>query len=269
MMSKKDKNKLDREAMDSYTKKLISRVPLFERSFYFLFNFLVPLHPSCTYFDRESCTISFRNCDFMKDPAFIKGWNARMEICPTWKEGKWLLHVTQWAVEHAKKLDGDFVECGVFKGSQAMFNIVYLDFNKLKDKKYYLFDTYEGFDPKWSSKEELEVYKDFYPDSYQFVKDAFKPYPNVVIVKGPVPDTLSKVDIEEVAYLSIDMGAVLPEVEALKFFWPKMVGGWIIVLDNYGLPGHEKLRKCHDEFASSVGVKILSLQTGQGIMIKP
>jgi len=51
------------------------------------------------------------------------------------------INVNQWAAYHAKKLKGDFVECGVGKGSLAMSNITYIDFKTLKDRKYYLFDT--------------------------------------------------------------------------------------------------------------------------------
>jgi hypothetical protein len=130
-------------------------------------------------------------------------------------------------------------------------------------------DTFCGLDEEFCTKDEYLRFKDTYSDCYQFVVDSFKEYPNVVIVKGPVPKTLSQVNIEKVAYLSIDMNCALPELEALKYFWPRLEPGAIVVLDDYGWPTFENQKAVADDFASSVGTKILSLPTGQGILIKP
>jgi hypothetical protein len=91
----------------------------------------------------------------------------------------------------------------------------------------------------------------------------------VVLIRGPVPDTLSQVDIHKVAYLSIDMNCTGPEEEALRHFWPKMSPGGIVVLDDYGFSGHESQKRAADRVALSVGVQVLSLPTGQGVMVKP
>lgn len=62
----------------------------------------------------------------------------------------------------------------------------YLDFNSL-DRKFYLFDTYNGLDKRFSTEKEYDKFKDQYPDSYQFVKDSFKDYKNVILVGGGNP----------------------------------------------------------------------------------
>ena len=219
-------------------------------------------------YNMEGLTTN-KNCDFMKDPEFIKGYAAAMKQQYTPNLGGWIVHINHWAAFHAKQLEGDFVECGVYKGRYAMSNIIYTDFKSLKDRKYYLFDTFCGLDKKFSSQKECLSYKNAYPDCYEFIVNSFKEYPNVVIIKGPVPETLSQVDIKKVAYLSIDMNCVLPEVEALKFFWPKLETGGIVILDDYGQPGHENQKKAMDNFALSAGVKVLPLSTGQGMIIKP
>lgn len=213
--------------------------------------------------------ITNKNCDFMKDPEFIKAYDAAMKQHYMPDTDVWRYHVNQWAAFHAKQLKGDFVECGVYKGSITMSNIIYIDFKALKDRKYYLFDTFCGLDEEFSTKDEYFRFEDSYPDCYEFVVDSFKAYPNVVIVKGVVPNTLSQVHIEKVAYLSIDMNSALPELEALKYFWPKVVPGGIVVLDDYGWPTCENQKAVADNFASSVGVKVLSLPNGQGIVVKP
>jgi hypothetical protein len=64
------------------------------------------------------------------------------------------------------------------------------------------------------------------------------------------------------------MNCAIPEQEALRYFWPKMESGGIIVLDDYGFSGHESQKRVADEFAVSVGAKVLSLPTGQGLILK-
>lgn len=213
--------------------------------------------------------ITTANCDFMKDPEFIKarksGDNHGGDVSDA---GYWTGHVQLWAVSYAKKLKGDFVECGVYRGGGAITTMTYINFKSLKNRKYYLFDTFNGLDKRFSTKEEYLTYKGVYPDSYEEVKNLFKDYSNVVIVKGPVPTTLSEVDIQKVAYLHIDMNSALPEMMAIKYFWPKLESGGIILFDDYGRPGHENQKKVADDFALSVNAKILSLPTGQGLMIK-
>jgi hypothetical protein len=219
-----------------------------------------------TYF--KAGMITNKNCDFIQDPKFIKSYNAAMRQHNMPDTDTWRYHVNHWAISYAEKLKGDFVECGVYKGSIAMSNIVYIDFKAMKNRKYYLFDTFCGLDEKLSTKDEYNRMKDIYSDCYDFVVDSFKKYPNVVIVKGVVPESLTKVKIGAVSYLSIDMNAAKPELEALKYFWPKLVEGAIIVLDDYGWPCCEKQKEVADNFVKSVGAMVLSLPNGQGLIIK-
>lgn len=218
---------------------------------------------------NEFDVTSRRNTEFLKEPDYIKAFEAGNKQCDGEARVRWLMHVNQWAAFHAKQLRGDFVECGVWRGVISMSNIVYIDFKSMTDRKYYLFDTFCGLDSEFSTQEELDKYKNAYPDGYDFVVNSFKDWPNVIIVRGAIPRTLTKVDIKEVVYLHIDMNCVLPEVEAIKFFWPKLVAGGIVILDDYAHMGHKGQKKAMDEFASSRGVKILSFPTGQGLLIKP
>jgi len=105
-------------------------------------------------------------------------------------------------------------------------------------------------------------------DIYEEVKETFKDF-NVKIIKGAVPDTLTQVDSNKICYLSIDMNCVQPEIDALNFFWDKMVKGGVIILDDYGYANSfNDQKEAHDKFAKSKGVKILSLPTCQGLIIK-
>ena len=64
------------------------------------------------------------------------------------------------------------------------------------------------------------------------------------------------------------MNCALPERAALEFFWDTLSRGAIVLLDDYGYRGHECQREAIDEAAREKDVQVLSLPTGQGLIIK-
>lgn len=217
---------------------------------------------------REDGLVTVNNCDFIKTPKFKVAYEAALNQQAGVKI-HWRAHVIQWAASHASKLKGDFVECGVNRAFLSMSAMHYINFREMTERKFYLFDTYSGLVPEQVTKEDRAARRNYYSDCYEFVKDSFRDYKNVAIVKGIVPDSLDTVDIDSVAYLSIDMNCVEPEVAALEYFWPKMVSGGVIILDDYGFPGHESQKQAADKFAAEKNVDVLSVPTGQGMILKP
>jgi O-methyltransferase len=217
---------------------------------------------------------TYHNADFINTPRFAEVYREVKEIGGNLLKNydiQWRIHVITYFANVVKNLEGDFVDCGVNTGFCPMAVIKYTNFNTL-NKKYFLFDTFEGMDPRFSTEYEMERSAKLgygkQANIYEQVSERFSPY-NVQIVKGAIPDTLSGFTGDKVAYLSIDMNCVLPEVQALEFFWDKMVKGGVIVLDDYGYPGCLDQKMAHDAFAKSKGVEVMSLPTCQGIIIKP
>jgi O-methyltransferase len=182
----------------------------------------------------------------------------------------WRAHVACWAASQAARLPGDFIECGVNRGGLALTTMRYTSFEMLS-KRYFLLDTFNGLDSNYviSGETSTDKMAGAYTECYDDVCKTFADSPHVVIVRGSVPDTLPMVDTEQVAYLSLDMNCVQPEVAAADYFWPKLVPGAIMLLDDYGWPGHEAQREGFDEFAGRREITILSLPTGQGVIVKP
>lgn len=218
------------------------------------------------------------NCDFMKDPKFMRAYNLgkATDVNGTVLKNYdifWRIHVLCWAANHVKNTPGDFVDCGVNTGIFSRAVIDYIDFNST-GKTYFLLDTFEGLDPRFSSAYEMgqelnEKYRRHKDTLYDQVKETFSPF-NVKVIKGAVPETLPLVTSDKIAYLSVDMNCVQPEADTLEYFWDKMSPGGIIILDDYGygnVTNHQKA--AHDAFAASKGVQVLSLPTCQGIIIKP
>jgi hypothetical protein len=223
-----------------------------------------------------------KNAAFVDDERFLRAYRRGMQSGHHMGRPKgsdadihieWRVHVVLWAAMRGVQLAGDFVECGVNTGVYSLAICDYLDFNRL-DKHFWLLDTFRGIPEEQISAREkaagrAEMSALYYSDCFELARKSFAPWPRARLVRGAVPDTLSEVAAERVAFLSLDMNVALPEVAALEHFWPKLSLGACVVLDDYGWCGHEEQRDAMDAFAHRMGVPILSLPTGQGLMIKP
>ncbi len=218
------------------------------------------------------------NSDFKDEDYFKKSYNLAVNLGLAagdkiiYTKLRWRAHVICWAATQAKNLDGDFVECGVAKGFFSRIAMEYIGFKDLP-KTFYLMDTFEGLSGKYLTDKEKKgreklILKWDYGTSYEQVVDTFKNFKNVRIIKGAVPETLPQVTSPKIAYLSIDMNCVIPEIAAAEYFWNKLVPGGVIILDDYGHAGHEEQKYAFDDFAKRKGVQILCLPTGQGLIIK-
>lgn len=222
-------------------------------------------------YDRDGLR-TIHNCDFINDPAFARAYQAGRSL-DSWFGGdlEWRVHTLFWAAERGCKLDGDFVECGVHRGGFSKAIIEYIDFGQITDKRFFLLDSFEGMSAEHLVDAEIENELLDYPyeGNYESVVKTFAEYTNVVVVKGRIPETLSQVRSEKIAFLSIDLNNALPEIAAAEYFWDKLVSGAAIVLDDYGWKKHIVQKQAFDEFAGRKGVPILSLPTGQGLIVKP
>jgi O-methyltransferase len=217
--------------------------------------------------------ITSNNCDFITEPHFAKAYALAAATKP-WSGFtlQWRVYNMCWFADYVKLLPGDFVECGVNTGAYARAIIEYINFKDL-DKTFYLLDTFSGLPEQLvNEKERLigldKMYKNNYTDVYEEVLKTFAGF-NVSVIKGIVPDTLQEVKADRICFLSLDMNMVTPEIAAINFFWDKLVPGGIVMLDDYGFPPHITQKKAFDQFALEKSVAILTMPTGQGIIIKP
>src|ERR1019366_5855066 len=66
--------------------------------------------------------IGFHNTDWMKEPRFQAAYKAGQQTGSYPPEAKihWRVHVLNWAADVGRRLEGDFVECGVNKGGFSL-----------------------------------------------------------------------------------------------------------------------------------------------------
>ncbi|MEO6231186.1 MAG: TylF/MycF/NovP-related O-methyltransferase [Ferruginibacter sp.] len=225
-------------------------------------------YPEFPYFHDGLATM--HKHDFMTDERFINAFSEAEKFLLAPKM-YWRTYIICWAASKGVCLEGDFVECGVFKGGFAKAVISYTQFEKL-NKTYFLFDTFNGLSKDHSSDKEKTrefAYYRYQEDYFEEASNNFINYDNVKLVKGIVPESLQKVEISKVAFLSLDMNSAIPEEHALNYFWDKLSSGAVIVFDDYGFNGYEEQKIVHDEFALSKNLQVLLLPTGQGLLFKP
>jgi len=224
-------------------------------------------------YDQE-CFITIHHHDFMDEPRFKEAYARASEMEGGEPPVHWRTHVAVWLAEQAFRLDGDFVECGVYNGFTNHVIMHYNDWNQ-QDRSFFMFDTFEGLVEHLLNDEErkigrIKINEKLYSESvYEQAAARLEEFDRVHLVRGAVPDTLNDVKIDRVAYLSLDMNCAGPEIAALRHFWPKLVAGGVVLLDDYAFRGFEPQLKAHNELAEELGYSILSLPTGQGIILKP
>ena len=216
---------------------------------------------------------------FRRDPAFQaayqRGVEASRGVDPQFE---WRVHVALWAATAAVPLPGHFVECGVNAGFISSAIMQRLDWRRI-DKRFYLIDTFAGPDVSQFSPEEVQhgrraiaekaLAAGAYLTSVDAVRSNFAEWPNAVVVQGRIPDVLATLDAGSVAFLHIDLNCALPERAALAYFWERLSPGALVLLDDYCYFGHDYQARAIDDLAHSLGVEVLSLPTGQGLILKP
>ena len=221
---------------------------------------------------------SVHNHEFMQDPAFEAAYRRGVKAAGADYNWHWRVHVGLWAARHAIQLPGDFVECGVNRGFMSSAIMSLLDWDR-HGRTFHLLDTFSGVDERFVSEEDRrvgvidrnrrEIDSGFYTFDFKEVQANFSEWRNVNIIPGTVPETLPGVAAERIAFLHLDMNCSPPETAAAEYFWSKLSPGAPILLDDYAYIGYRSQKIAMDEFAASKGVSVLSLPTGQGLILKP
>ncbi len=107
-----------------------------------------------------------------------------------------------------------------------------------------------------------------YVTDLERIRGNFAEWPDAVIVQGTVPDVLPAIGASCVAFLHLDMNSAYPEQQALEYFWPRLSPAAMILLDDYTYRGYEQQTMAIDRVAAEVGASVLSLPTGQGLIVK-
>ena len=155
----------------------------------------------------------------------------------------------------SNKIDGEIVECGVFKGANCRFICDYLKTNGFEDKKIYLYDTFEGMptasseDININSKKNYNEYldnnskssslKNFY--RYENINNVEKNLLStkydknkIFFIKGLVEETIPKKIPEKICLLILDTDYYKSTKHELNHLYPLLIRGGVLIIDDYG-----------------------------------
>ena len=164
------------------------------------------------------------------------------------------MYVLSQAIKYIKNrnLDGDFVECGIWKGGNI---ILFNKFNLIYDlkKKIYGFDTFLGMvepEPEVDKHNNIEAItikknyginklSDWCYCSYDDVKKNISKnttLDNIILIKGKVENTLlEEINLpEKISILRLDTDWYRSTKIELEVLYERLVKGGILIIDDYG-----------------------------------
>lgn len=203
-----------------------------------------------------------RNLSFLEDDALMKAFHAHAQT-DVEKAILWRMSTVLWGVRNGLRLEGDFVECACYKGTTARIVCDAVNFAGHPDRHYYLYDLFDH-DPSLPHHAMPEHSKQLYAQ----VQARFADLPNVTVTQGKVPDVLSEVAPQKIAFMHLDLNNADAEVGALDVLFERMVPGAVLVLDDYGWLGYRAQKLAEDPWFARYGYRVLELPTGQGLLIK-
>lgn len=149
-----------------------------------------------------------------------------------------LTHLAQLAEEQAAKHDGDFVECGVYKGGTALILAQALKAGSSKHRVH-LLDAWQGMPPPGKEDAGTSIPEKFFADSSEKeVKKLLRSsglHRYCKTHKGWFKDTLPKI-AGPFSLVHIDCDLFAPVLECLSYCMPRMSPTGVIVVDDYGEP---------------------------------
>jgi O-methyltransferase len=172
------------------------------------------------------------------------------------------------------QIEGDIVECGVWRGGSAMMIAKMLHKRGITNRKVYLYDTFEGMSAP--TKEDVDVDGSFAGKLMEDQKDdkinsvwcladlndvstnmkltQFKEE-NIVYVEGKVEDTIPGTIPSKIALLRLDTDWYFSTKHELIHLYPLLVKNGILIIDDYG--HWQGCKKAVNEYFEEHKIKML------------
>ncbi|MBO6805948.1 TylF/MycF/NovP-related O-methyltransferase [Thalassospira sp.] len=152
--------------------------------------------------------------------------------------------------------EGDIAECGCWKG-QSTYMIAKL-IQQRGEASFHVFDSFEGL----SSFEDQDIDRNKTRDlthldsrRKHFASDEAKVRANlrnfnfISFYRGWIPDRFPEVEWASYKFVHIDVDMYQPYIDSIRFFYPRMLRGGVLVFDDYGSSGFPGARRAVDELA--------------------
>ena len=183
-------------------------------------------------------------------------------------------HALYKAVQHIiiNDVEGDVVECGVWRGGSTMLAALTMKSLNETDKNIYLYDTFAGMSEptehdvsitgkasnhKWKSLQRGNINTWDYASQEDVAKNVNStgyPKEKLFFVKGKVEDTIPKTIPAKISLLRLDTDWYESTAHELEHLFPRLSKGGILIIDDYG---HWRgARKAVDEYIKNNNITI-------------
>lgn len=209
------------------------------------------------------------------EDSFKEIWESVSKFTMTSVERGYALYKSiDYVIEN--EIDGDFVECGVWKGGSCMLIAIALLRRGVSDRKMYLYDTFEGMtEPgendfiawngrsvheKWESdkagkSENFTGWAVGLEDVRQNLLGTGYPEENLVFIKGPVEEQLKTKRPQTISLLRLDTDWYESTKAELQHLYPLLSEAGVMILDDYG--HFTGAKKAVDEYFSDYPKPVL------------
>jgi len=170
---------------------------------------------------------------------------------------------------------GDYAELGTYRGISARLILRHMH----PDAELHCFDTFDGFDDKDTRAETPEVRNRGIDGAFsdtslrraeKYILDGKSSDDRLCFHKGFFPDTFKGLEKHSWRFVHLDPDLYAPTLDGLKFFYPRLVPGGVILLHDY-YSFFAGVRRAADEYFTPLGIVVMPMvdKAGTGIVIKP
>lgn len=164
-------------------------------------------------------------------------------------------------------IPGDTAECGVFQGAGSYLMCKANESSAFPERTHHAFDSFEGLsqpsieDGSFWTRGDLSA-------TVEATAANLAEFRHLEIHKGWIPEVLAVADERSFSFVHIDVDLYSPTIESLRFFYPRMSPGGIILCDDYGFSSCPGATRAVDEFLAGKEESMLALSCGGGFLIK-
>jgi hypothetical protein len=202
---------------------------------------------------------------FLSSPRFLLAWADAFEYLPPLPfhhHLKYRFHIAQFFASTAVCTDGIFLELGVNYGYTSRFLASYFQSDpRFTSRRFYLCDTWGG-----------QLYRNhpsYQDDIFATVLKRFDRYPNIILNRGELPQSLDSIESSSIAYLFLDLNNASLELQILKSLWPRLSPRAVVIFDDCGWSFYDSSHRSNLEgFLNSVNQTLLHFPCGTSVLIK-
>lgn len=208
------------------------------------------------------------------DPTFMEAAEAVRGFERTYSDPshdtdalRWRHWNVAYSVRHAQEHAGAHplvgVECGVADGMTAYFALAH------SSGMLHLYDAWSAMRVDHLDTSEQYQAGNYGTLSREVAERNLRRFEGrIVWHPGYIPETLDLTAPDRIHWLHIDLNSAKGTLEALEFFWPRLVSGGVALFDDYGWLGWDQTRHAVDRFLKDKPGTLLPLPTGQALYFR-